>query len=196
MVQLLILYFFSIKSTHGYEIQRFISLNQMSEWNNIKSGSIYYAIAKLERDGCIRMLEKEEQGEKKKQTYEITQKGRQMLHELALKEIKKPLQGISSEKFLLYPIVANLSKQELILQIQNHITQLSSELDKIKVWKKEKETQSYYMEIATLDYMESTIRAQMLWHELLLEHLDETIKETEAITNLIRETDFMQYNLT
>lgn len=58
MIQLLILYFLNIKSTHGYEIQRFIQLNYMEEWNSIKSGSIYYAMSQLEKKGYIVLVEK------------------------------------------------------------------------------------------------------------------------------------------
>ncbi|MHC1723558.1 MAG: PadR family transcriptional regulator [Aminipila sp.] len=193
MVQLLILFFFSIKSTHGYEIQRFISLNKMSEWNNIKSGSIYYAINKLERDGCICMVAKSEEGEKKKQIYEITLKGKTMLRELAYNEMCKPLQGTTSDKFLVYPIVANLSKQELIQCIENHIDELNNQKIKIGQWRKEKDKHSYPMEIATLDFMKASIDNQIIWHKIFLENLEDTIQETEIITKLIRETDFMQY---
>ncbi len=195
MVQLLILFFFSIKATHGYEIQRFISLNQMSEWNNIKSGSIYYAIGKLERDGCICMIDKAEEGEKKKQIYEITEKGRTVLKELAYSEMCKPLQGMASDKFLLYPIVANLSKVALIQCTESHIDTLKDQKKKVDQWKTEKEKQSYQMELATLDFMRASVEHQIIWHEKLLEHLEETIEETENITQLIRETDFMQYSL-
>lgn len=195
LVQLLILFFFSIKATHGYEIQRFISLNQMSEWNNIKSGSIYYAISKLERDGCICMIDKAEEGEKKKQIYEITEKGRTVLKELAYSEMCKPLQGMASDKFLLYPIVANLSKAALIQCTESHIDTLKDQMKKVDQWKMEKEKQSYQMELATLDFMRASVEHQIIWHKKLLENLEETIEETENITQLIRETDFMQYSL-
>ncbi len=49
MIKVLILYYLSIKPTHGYEIQKFIQVNHMDEWTKIQSGSIYYAINKLEK---------------------------------------------------------------------------------------------------------------------------------------------------
>ena len=193
MVQLFILFFFSIKATHGYEIQRFISLNRMSEWNNIKSGSIYYAIKKLEKDQYIRMIDKPVEGEKKKQIYEITQRGRDALRKLALAEMGKPLQGAASEKFLLYPIIARLKQEEIILCVEKHINDLEQQKIKIADWRKEKELKSCFMEVITLDYMITTIENQMIWHKRMLENLDQIFRETNDIAMLIKETDFMNY---
>lgn len=195
MVQLFILFFFSIKSTHGYEIQRFISLNRMSEWNNIKSGSIYYAIKKLERDGYIRMIDKPEEGEKKKQIYEITERGRDVLKELAYSEMGKPLQGAASEKFLLYPIIASLRKEVIIQCVEKHISELEEQKIRINDWRKEKEEKACSMEVITLDYMITTIESQIIWHKMMLQNLDNIIQETNEIEMLIKETDFMKYEL-
>lgn len=195
MVQLLILFFFSIKSTHGYEIQRFINLNRMSEWNNIKSGSIYYAINKLERDKYICMIDKPEEGEKKKQIYEITEKGRDALKDFAYNEISKPLQGTVSEKFLLYPIIASPQKNELIRCIKKHISDLEFQKNKIANWRKEKEQSECCMEMVTLDYMKISIESQISWHKMMLENLDNLIQETNNIKRLIKETDFMKYEI-
>jgi DNA-binding PadR family transcriptional regulator len=54
MIKLLLLYYLSVKPTHGYEIQRFIQENELDKWTKIQSGSIYYALAKLEKEGLIR----------------------------------------------------------------------------------------------------------------------------------------------
>ncbi|MDW2798472.1 PadR family transcriptional regulator [Clostridium boliviensis] len=193
MVQLFILFFFSIKPTHGYEIQRFISLNRMSEWNNIKSGSIYYAIKKLEKDGYIHMIDKPEEGEKKKQIYEITERGRDILKSMAYNEMGKPLQGATSEKFLLYPIIAGLQKEEIIQCVEKHISDLEKQKFRINDWRKEKEQESCSMEVITLDYMLTTVDSQIIWHKMMLENLDNIIQDTNKIVKLIKETDFMKY---
>ena len=41
---------------HGYEIQRLIQASRMDIWTNILSGSIYYALNKMESDGLIPLL--------------------------------------------------------------------------------------------------------------------------------------------
>jgi Predicted transcriptional regulators len=193
MVQLLILYFLSIKSTHGYEIQKFIQLNHMEEWNNIQSGSLYYAIKKLERDGLICLVEKVGEGEKKKQIYSITEKGRETLHILAMEEAQKPLQNVTSEKFLFYPIAANLTKEELVACTKDQQSKLQQKLDTINHWYKEKESSVCTMEFATLDYMKSAVENQLKWHQALLTHIDEIIISAQEISDLIKRIDYMTY---
>ena len=39
MVRILILYYLNIKTTHGYEIQKFIQETGLEQWTQIKSGS-------------------------------------------------------------------------------------------------------------------------------------------------------------
>ncbi|WMI81170.1 PadR family transcriptional regulator [Anaerotignum sp. MB30-C6] len=193
MVQLLILYFFNIKSTHGYEIQKFIQLNQMDQWNNIQSGSIYYAIRKLERDGFICMVEKVGQGEKKKQIYEITEKGREKLRMLALEEAQKPLQNISCEKFLFYPIAASLPKEDLVDCIKQQQNKLNQKREQIREWYQGKEKSNCAVELVTLEYMKTAVENQFSWHQALLEHIDETIASAQKISEMILKIDYTEY---
>ncbi len=196
MVQLLILYFLSIKATHGYEIQRFISLNQMNGLNTIKSGSIYYAINKLEKDGCIHPFQKEKFGEKKKQIYEITQKGKDMLKMLAHHELSMPLQGILSEQFVMYPIAVNLSKPELVQCIKKHMDELDIKKTRLYRHRQNRKEYIHQMESATLKYMQDSIDNQINWYNQLLDNLDETITEALQITEQIRKTDYTKFKET
>lgn len=190
MIQLLILYYLSLKSTHGYEIQKFIQLNQMDEWNNIQSGSIYYAMSKLEKEGLIELVEKIGSAEKSKRIFAITGKGRKKLADMALMELKKPLGSISSEKFLIYPIMANLSKQEMLSAIREHITGLEKELEVIVNWVDIKHTITSKVETATLELMRSTVENQIKWHKSLAENIDEAIAASLEISRLIKTVDF------
>jgi DNA-binding PadR family transcriptional regulator len=190
MIQLLILYYLSLKSTHGYEIQKFVQLNQMDEWNNIQSGSIYYAMSKLEKEGLIELVEKIGSAEKSKRIFAITGKGRKKLADMALMELKKPLGSISSEKFLIYPIMANLSKQEMLSAIREHITSLEKELEVIVNWVDIKHTISSKVENATLELMRNTVENQIKWHKCMAENIDEAITASLEISRLIKTVDF------
>lgn len=190
MVQLLILYYLSLKPTHGYEIQKFIQLNHMEEWSNIQSGSIYYAMNKLEKNGLIELVEKVGDNEKSRRIYAITEKGRSKLAQMALHEFKKPLGCISSEKFLIYPIVANLTRQEMLLEIEEHITMLQKELYNINYWYEKKEKTVGNLEKATFKLMKNTVENQIEWHKALAENIDETISVSMDISRLIKTVDF------
>jgi len=190
MIQLLILYYLSLKSTHGYEIQKFVQLNQMDEWNSIQSGSIYYAMGKLEKEGLIELVEKIGSYEKSKRVYAITEKGRNKLAQMALTELKKPLGSIRSEKFLIYPIIANLTKQEMLFAIQEHITSLENELRQVNDWIEKKCTSAGKVENATLKLMKSTVENQIEWHKSVAENIDETISASLEISRRIKVVDF------
>lgn len=194
MVQLLILYYLSLKSTHGYEIQKFIQLNHMEEWNSIQSGSIYYAMGKLEKDGLIKLVDKVGDNEKARKIYEITDEGRSNLAQMALHELKKPLGDTSSEKFLLYPIMANLTRQEMLTAIEEHIVCLKKQLCDINDWYQKKHKTAENVEKATFKLMKSTVENQIEWHKALAEHLDETISLSKKVSNLIKKVDFSILN--
>lgn len=190
MIQLFILYYLSLKSTHGYEIQKFVQLNHMGEWNNIRSGSIYYAMNKLESDGMIELVEKIGNSEKTKRVYSITKKGRRSLRELSLKELSRSLGSISSEKFLIYPIAANLKKEEMQSSIEKHIEGLRKRLAETEGWILQKKERNSKVEMATLNMMKKSILNQIEWHEVLSENADEAIAMTKEISDIILKNDF------
>lgn len=190
MVQLLILYYLSLKSTHGYEIQKFIQTNQMEEWNSIQSGSIYYALSKLEKQGFIELVEKVGNREKSKRVYSITEIGLNHLKKMAINELCKPLASISSEKFLVYPIIANLTKEEMIPKINEHIASLENKISIIDKWLIDKQYIPTQVEQATFKIMKETVLNQIEWHKTLLNNLDEAVAAVAEISKLIKRIDF------
>lgn len=196
MIKLLILYFLSIKDTHGYEIQKFIQINQMNEWSTIQSGSIYYAMNKLEKEGLIQLLEKLNDKEKAKKLYTITAKGREVLKTLACEEMLKPIGDFASDKFLIYPIVATLSKEDLIQEISNHIVKLEEQKESVNAWYKKKSIASMTkIEKASFKFMLSNLEGQLNWHKILLDNVDETIKAVQEVSKIIEMVDFSQESL-
>ena len=77
MIRGIILYYLNIKPTHGYEIQQFINFSGIDQWVNIQSGSIYYALTKLEKEKNISILREERIGSRLRKIYQITEKGKQ-----------------------------------------------------------------------------------------------------------------------
>jgi len=192
MVQLLVLYFLSIKATHGYEIQRFIQHNYMDEWNSIKSGSIYYAMSKLEKKGYITLVEKIGLSEKSRKVYKITEEGKSALRKMALEELLKPLTGVKSEKFLVYPITANMSKEDLLDAINQHLHSLNEQMQRIQYWFDQKKEGASAIELSTFNVMFDTLNSQVKWHETLKVNIDGVISETQKITQIIKSTNFAE----
>ena len=119
MIRALILYYLSLKPTHGYEIQKYIQLNHMDSWTKIQSGSIYYALGKLEKEGILALQREWNIGSKAKKIYSITQKGKE--------ELKRPIYEVGSDKFIAYPILQGVDKETIIAEVNEHIVELKKQ---------------------------------------------------------------------
>ncbi|MDR3594057.1 MAG: PadR family transcriptional regulator [Clostridium sp.] len=191
IIKVLILYYLSIKPTHGYEIQKFIQINQMDMWTKIQSGSIYYALNKLEKEGLIVLKEEIGSGSKARKIYTITDKGREELKEFVKNELDNEIFPSGSDKFIIYPLLNTLDKQSMISKINNHIDQLSDKIAYLKKWQKIKiNKQSLAVERISFDMMIVNLEYQIKWHEALIQEMDKCIAVSNKISNLISSFDF------
>ena len=195
MIRALILYFLSIKPTHGYEIQKYVQLNQMNDWTKIQSGSIYYALSKLEKEELIQLERKENVGKKVKKIYSITEKGKNELKEILIEQISKPIYNIKSDKFVAYPFVKGIEKKLLLEIIEKHIEELEQKKKEIENWQDIKMKDSTLrIEKISFEMMISSIVYQIKWHEALILEIDEYIKQSNRVGEFIRSVDFSEAN--
>lgn len=193
MIRVLILYYLSIKSTHGYEIQKFIQVNHLDRWTKIQSGSIYYAIGKLEKEGLIALESESGSGPKAKKTYRITSEGKTTLHKLVQKELDQDISIVGSDKFIIYPILNELEESVIIDQVNTHIEKLKSKKIYLQTWQRAKLNEdSLKVEAISFQMMISNIDYQIMWHEALLEELPQCKKKSREIYDLIRKIDFSE----
>lgn len=190
MIRGLILYYLNIKETHGYEIQRFIQLSGIDSWAKIQSGSIYYALAKLEKEENIRIVAEEGIGQRERKIYGITEKGKKTLHTEMLKELNVPITTVGSSKYIVEPMLATLNKEEIQSVVEHHIEGLKQQLQYWKEWKKTKADDSGN-KLMTLSF-EITIRSlsdQIEWHEELLRHLEQYMEQSQSLKQCIQSFD-------
>ncbi len=191
IIKVLILYYLSIKSTHGYEIQKFIQTNHMDRWTKIQSGSIYYALSKLEKQGFILLKEEIGSGSKARKIYVITDKGRDELKELVKKELDNELFEIGSDKFIIYPMLNTLDKEIMISQINNHINKLKDKMKYLERWQSIKVNESTLeVERISFEMMINNLEYQIKWHEALIKEMDKCIMSSREVSNLIANFDF------
>lgn len=191
MIKVLILYYLSLKSTHGYEIQKFIQINHMDSWTKIQSGSIYYALAKLEKEGLVRLTVERGAGPKARKVYAITDKGREKLKVLVNRELGNPICDVGSDKFLLYPLLTAVPKNEIEDAILSHIKELEKKQADTKKWQEAKLTErTLKVEIISFEMMISSLNDQIRWHQALLSQLDQCIAASHEIAGIITTFDF------
>ena len=196
MIKVLILYYLSLKPTHGYEIQKFIQVNHMDSWTKIQSGSIYYALAKLEQEGLIELTAQVNVGAKLRKIYSITTMGREQLKLLVNEEIRSPIGEIGSDKFILYPLLSVLHKDEIVPMVTSYISELEKKKHEIEKWQGIK-VNSYTLEVEKISFemMLSNLDYQIRWHQALLSQIDDCIEYSKKVTKLIKTYDFSNSEL-
>lgn len=191
MVKALVLYFLSVKPTYGYDIQRFIEINGMDQWAKIKSGSIYYALNKLEKDGFIFTLREERTGARVRKVYAINDKGIEELKKVLKQEILKPIDSVESEKFMIYMMFNRLKKDEIVELVNKHIGTLK---ERKHWWESGKKVNildnTLKIEALHFDTVIVNLEYQIKWHEMLINELDDIITFSSGVERLINKVDF------
>lgn len=187
MIRGLILYYLNIKPTHGYEIQRFIQISGMDNWAKVQSGSIYYALNKLEKEKHIQVLKEERTGSRIRKIYEITASGRSELEKEMREGLAAPIIETGSLKYVVYPMLSVLTSKESEKILKKHIVDLQ---EKKKYWQNWQNVKCGIdaSRLTRLSF-EMTIHAledQIVWHEELLEHLAVYEKESEEMVKMIK----------
>ncbi|MGX4599995.1 PadR family transcriptional regulator [Faecalimicrobium sp. JNUCC 81] len=191
MVKLIILYYLNIKSTHGYEIQKFIQATGLDVWAKVKSGSIYYALSKMEKNGEVELYKEETHGSKVRKIYKITEKGKLELKNTIKQELDKPLMPIGTDKFII-PITFNrLDKEAAIKIINKHIKNLEETLEYWEYWENIKINNSTLdVERISFEMTVSGIKDSIRWHKAVINEYDEYIKYSQSQELMIKNIDF------
>lgn len=191
MVKLIILYYLNIKSTHGYEIQKFIQATGLDVWAKVKSGSIYYALSKMEKNGEVELYKEETIGSKVRKIYKITEKGKNELRKTTEEELDKSLMPIGTDKFII-PITFNrIDKQDAIAIINKHIKNLENTLEYWEYWKDIKINEStLQVEIISFEMTITVIKDSIRWHRALIDEFDEYVRYSESQEVMIKNIDF------
>ncbi|NLJ72549.1 MAG: PadR family transcriptional regulator [Syntrophomonadaceae bacterium] len=121
MIDYIILGSLTIRNMSGYEIRKLMSYST-AFFSNVSFGSIYPALNKLEKNGLVVVKEVVDTGRYKK-IYEITEEGRSLFQDM----MAEPLRPFNFRYEILIRIffAQNLSNQQLLTLINEHLTQLS-----------------------------------------------------------------------
>jgi DNA-binding PadR family transcriptional regulator len=193
MVKAIILYYLSIKATHGYEIQKYIQTTGFSVWAKVKSGSIYYALSKMEKNGEVELVKEETNGSRVRRIYKITEKGRKELEKVLNEELAKYLVPIGTEKFILPMLINKIDKDKGIDIIDKHIKELNKTLEYWNYWRDVKiNDDSTELEKISFDMSIYNIKNSIRWHEALIKEYDIHIKEADKQYEVIKNVDFSE----
>ncbi|GAA3614569.1 PadR family transcriptional regulator [Nonomuraea rosea] len=82
---------------HGYEINQLVTTGALEQWTDVKPGSVYHALAKLEAEGLAETHAEERTGDRLRRVYAITPEGRRTLRALLRKALSAPPHSTRSD---------------------------------------------------------------------------------------------------
>ena len=97
VTNLIVLGFLRMRPMHGYEIQQLIQQSRMDDWANVLSGSIYYALNKMEQDGLIRAEAEVRTGNRLRKIYAITEEGEAQFREMVRESLTAGPHSVKSD---------------------------------------------------------------------------------------------------
>ncbi|WP_042168629.1 PadR family transcriptional regulator [Paenibacillus gorillae] len=128
MTNLIVLSLLRMRPMHGYEIQQLVQTNRMDTWTNLLSGSIYYALNKMEQDGLILTEAEERTGARLRKIYAITEKGEMHFQQTVRDTLTIPPHSVKSDFSLGLSWIESIPKEEALGLLEQNVKQVEQTL--------------------------------------------------------------------
>jgi DNA-binding PadR family transcriptional regulator len=156
---------------HPYEIQRLIRDWHKDDFLDLKRGSLYHAIAQLQRLGWIIAVETSREGRRPERTvYRLTEAGEQevvaWLERLLARPLREPTQFFAALSFL-----PNLSPESVVRQLEERIRLLEEEVAGLAVVLETMVPKIGRLPLVEVEYARAMRRAEATWVKSLVEDL-------------------------
>jgi DNA-binding PadR family transcriptional regulator len=165
------------RDLHGYEIKQVIE-EHMGDWTSIAFGSIYFALAKLAKEGLVRKVSVGKQGNRPSRTvYGITDEGRKEFRRLLEDLWRSPERQYFSFDIALF-FRSELPPKEIRRYLEQRITHTQQALQHLRRHKTEGMSDPQIPPTAGVifDHTLVHLEAEMRWLETLKEEWRDTRK--------------------
>jgi DNA-binding PadR family transcriptional regulator len=181
-VRLLILGLLAEAPLHGHQIRRAADQSGIEQWGEVKVGSLYGMLRRLETEGLIEPVRVEQEGRRPQRTvYAITDDGRQELAIHRERALTQPLlHSTTVEAALKWS--AGLDESALRERLDRRRTALAAALSDL-VANRELHRGEGHLSAASLAGYRRTelhLEAELAWHDELGSMLPEIARETAA----------------
>jgi DNA-binding PadR family transcriptional regulator len=160
---------------HGHQIRREAQTDRTELWTDVKAGSLYGALHRMELEGIIRAVRTEQEGNRPARTvYEVTPEGFKEFaahRDEALRETRIRPDPVD----LALQNTQDMSEEALQVVLQDRRQALAAQL---RAWSHLQETAAPHirgLERMIFRHTELRLRAELAWHEELLEQLTEIL---------------------
>jgi DNA-binding PadR family transcriptional regulator len=156
---------------HGHQIRRAARVDRSDLWTDVKSGSLYGAIHRMETEGLIRAVRTEQDGNlPARRIYEITAEGRRELdvqrHE-ALRRTKVTPDPVD----LALQHTGDLAEEELTAAISDRRESYAVQLTKMRHLREAADPYLSALERLTFQHTLMRLETEVAWHDQLLAQL-------------------------
>lgn len=180
MTRLMLLGLLKQKSLSGYEIKQYLSLSHADKWAGIKTGSIYYALKKMEKEKLVEKKSVEYTGNRSRTIYEITERGETEFTEMLVNKLKKVDLNFPNSLYTTITFLGELDKQTASNAIDQHIKKLKKELDE---WKQDEELKKHSQDTPLPKYMKALfVNGQ--------KHIEANIEFLETVKKVLKDEKF------
>ena len=156
---------------HGHQIRLAAQTDRTELWANVKPGSLYGALHRMEGEGIVEAVRTEQEGKRPSRTvYEITEAGRGELaahRDEALREAQLRPDPVD----LALNFTEDLSEEALRSALEGRRGSLAAQLAS---WRQVRVSADPYLselEKMTFGHTMTRLKAELAWHDELLEQL-------------------------
>jgi DNA-binding PadR family transcriptional regulator len=156
---------------HPYEMQRLIRQRHKDEFLDLKRGSLYHAIERLQRAELIEVVETSREGRRpERTTYRLTARGElevlDWLRELLAKPVREPSQFLAALSFL-----PHLSSEDAVEQLHARACRLQLEIIALDAILRKMVPQIGRAVLVEVEYLRAMRQAELEWVRALAEDL-------------------------
>ena len=165
---------------HGHQIRREAQVDRTDLWTDVKPGSLYGALHRMELEGVVTPVRTEQEGNRPARTvYAITPAG---LDELdahraeALRTVRLSADPVD----LALQHVATMPESQIRALLKDRYKQFEVRLSAWLNLRDMAEPHLNRLGVLSFRHTELRLRAELEWHRELLDHLDEALAENRT----------------
>lgn len=160
---------------HGYFLRRELLSWNVDQWANVQPGSIYHALQRLQKDGYVRELAIETEGNRPERTvYGLTEEGEVEYINLLREALWNVATFDPKPTMTLASFMTVLSREEVVAAMRHRVTDIDAKVRSIgysvEDVEQSKTTPPYVREI--YDLTAARLRAEQQWARELIARLE------------------------
>jgi DNA-binding PadR family transcriptional regulator len=156
---------------HPYEMQRLIRQRKKDDFLDLKRGSLYNNIARLQRAGLIEPVETNREGRRPERTiYRLTSEGERELIAWLRELLARPTKG-SSQFVAAMSFLGHLRPKDVIEQLSGRASLLEAEIKSLDMALKELIPRLGRLLVLEAEYERAMKQAELTWVRCLIDDL-------------------------